>query len=65
MFGCKFTRSIVRCFMLMFLICVAVLREWFLNGNYLIIIVSALVILPLAVMRRLGMLVLLPFHFIL
>ncbi|XP_037540712.1 sodium-coupled neutral amino acid transporter 3 [Nematolebias whitei] len=28
--------------------------EWFLNGNYLIIIVSALVILPLAVMRRLG-----------
>lgn len=46
------------CFMLMFLICAAVLREWFLNGNYLILIVSALVILPLAVMRRLGMLVL-------
>ncbi|CAG6021758.1 unnamed protein product [Menidia menidia] len=28
--------------------------EWFLNGNYLIIIVSALVILPLALMRQLG-----------
>lgn len=30
------------------------LREWFLNGNYLIIIVSACVILPLALMRQLG-----------
>lgn len=30
-------------------------REWFLNGNYLIIIVSACVILPLAVMKQLGM----------
>ncbi|KAM9344306.1 sodium-coupled neutral amino acid transporter 3-like [Pholidichthys leucotaenia] len=28
--------------------------EWFLNGNYLIIIVSALIILPLALMRQLG-----------
>lgn len=28
--------------------------EWFLNGNYLIIIVSALVILPLALMKQLG-----------
>lgn len=28
--------------------------EWFLNGNYLIIIVSACVILPLALMRQLG-----------
>ncbi|KAF7209328.1 sodium-coupled neutral amino acid transporter 3 [Nothobranchius furzeri] len=28
--------------------------EWFLNGNYLIIIVSALVIFPLALMRHLG-----------
>uniref|UniRef100_A0AAQ5Y1H1 Amino acid transporter transmembrane domain-containing protein n=1 Tax=Amphiprion ocellaris TaxID=80972 RepID=A0AAQ5Y1H1_AMPOC len=29
--------------------------EWFLNGNYLIIIVSALIILPLALMKQLGM----------
>ncbi|XP_017264809.1 sodium-coupled neutral amino acid transporter 3 [Kryptolebias marmoratus] len=29
-------------------------QEWFLNGNYLIIIVSVVVILPLALMRRLG-----------
>lgn len=28
--------------------------EWFLNGNYLIIIVSILIILPLALMRQLG-----------
>uniref|UniRef100_A0A672JGU3 Sodium-coupled neutral amino acid transporter 3-like n=1 Tax=Salarias fasciatus TaxID=181472 RepID=A0A672JGU3_SALFA len=28
--------------------------EWFLNGNYLIIIVSAFVILPLALMKQLG-----------
>ncbi|XP_056278186.1 sodium-coupled neutral amino acid transporter 3-like isoform X3 [Pseudoliparis swirei] len=28
--------------------------EWFLNGNYLIMIVSALVILPLAIMKHLG-----------
>ncbi|TNN74824.1 Sodium-coupled neutral amino acid transporter 3 [Liparis tanakae] len=28
--------------------------EWFLNGNYLIMIVSALVILPLALMKHLG-----------
>lgn len=28
--------------------------EWFLNGNYLIIIVSAIVILPLALMKQLG-----------
>uniref|UniRef100_A0AAQ5XJB8 Amino acid transporter transmembrane domain-containing protein n=1 Tax=Amphiprion ocellaris TaxID=80972 RepID=A0AAQ5XJB8_AMPOC len=28
--------------------------EWFLNGNYLIIIVSALIILPLALMKQLG-----------
>ncbi len=30
------------------------LSEWFLNGNYLIIIVSILIILPLALMRQLG-----------
>ncbi|KAM4562862.1 sodium-coupled neutral amino acid transporter 3 isoform 1-T4 [Odontesthes bonariensis] len=28
--------------------------EWFLNGNYLVIIVSGLIILPLALMRQLG-----------
>ncbi|XP_068567744.1 sodium-coupled neutral amino acid transporter 3-like isoform X2 [Cebidichthys violaceus] len=28
--------------------------EWFMNGNYLIIIVSVLIILPLALMKRLG-----------
>ncbi|KAM6925545.1 sodium-coupled neutral amino acid transporter 5b [Xenentodon cancila] len=28
--------------------------EWFLNGNYLIIIVSAFIILPLALMKQLG-----------
>uniref|UniRef100_A0A8C4EAX4 Solute carrier family 38 member 5a n=1 Tax=Dicentrarchus labrax TaxID=13489 RepID=A0A8C4EAX4_DICLA len=28
--------------------------EWFLNGNYLIIIVSAVIILPLALMKQLG-----------
>lgn len=28
--------------------------EWFLNGNYLIIIVSVLIILPLALMKQLG-----------
>ncbi|XP_008276590.1 sodium-coupled neutral amino acid transporter 3 [Stegastes partitus] len=28
--------------------------EWFLNGNFLIIIVSALIILPLALMKQLG-----------
>ncbi|XP_054465722.1 sodium-coupled neutral amino acid transporter 3-like [Anoplopoma fimbria] len=28
--------------------------EWFLNGNYLIMIVSALIILPLALMKHLG-----------
>lgn len=31
------------------------LREWFLDGNYLIIIVSTCVILPLALMKQLGM----------
>uniref|UniRef100_A0A8C2FXT4 Solute carrier family 38 member 5b n=1 Tax=Cyprinus carpio TaxID=7962 RepID=A0A8C2FXT4_CYPCA len=30
------------------------LHEWFLNGNYLIIIVSIFIILPLALMRQLG-----------
>lgn len=41
------------------------LREWFLNGNYLIIIVSALIILPLALMRQLGMFfILLSSHFL-
>lgn len=30
------------------------LREWFLNGNFLIIIVSALIILPLSLMKQLG-----------
>ncbi|KAM8864563.1 sodium-coupled neutral amino acid transporter 3-like isoform 1-T2 [Spinachia spinachia] len=29
-------------------------REWFLNGNYLIMIVSTVVILPLALMKHLG-----------
>ncbi|XP_071333116.1 sodium-coupled neutral amino acid transporter 3-like [Trachinotus anak] len=29
-------------------------EEWFLNGNYLIIIVSAFIILPLALMKQLG-----------
>lgn len=29
-------------------------QEWFLNGNYLIIIVSCLIILPLALMKQLG-----------
>ncbi|XP_048450239.1 sodium-coupled neutral amino acid transporter 3-like [Rhincodon typus] len=29
-------------------------RMWYLNGNYLIVIVSVLVILPLALMRQLG-----------
>ncbi|XP_076022244.1 sodium-coupled neutral amino acid transporter 3-like [Genypterus blacodes] len=28
--------------------------EWFMNGNYLILIVSALIILPLALMKQLG-----------
>uniref|UniRef100_A0A3P9J1G9 Solute carrier family 38 member 5a n=1 Tax=Oryzias latipes TaxID=8090 RepID=A0A3P9J1G9_ORYLA len=28
--------------------------EWFMNGNYLIIIVSAIIIFPLALMKRLG-----------
>lgn len=39
------------------------LREWYLNGNYLIIIVSALIILPLALMRQLGMFFILSSHF--
>lgn len=30
-------------------------REWFLNGNYLIVFVSVCIILPLALMRQLGM----------
>ncbi|XP_029362085.1 sodium-coupled neutral amino acid transporter 3-like [Echeneis naucrates] len=29
-------------------------NEWYLNGNYLIIIVSAFIILPLAIMKQLG-----------
>uniref|UniRef100_A0A8C5BF86 Solute carrier family 38 member 3a n=1 Tax=Gadus morhua TaxID=8049 RepID=A0A8C5BF86_GADMO len=29
-------------------------REWYMNGNYLVIIVSILVILPLALMKQLG-----------
>ena len=29
-------------------------REWYMNGNYLVIIVSLLVILPLALMKQLG-----------
>uniref|UniRef100_A0A671WN02 Solute carrier family 38 member 5 n=1 Tax=Sparus aurata TaxID=8175 RepID=A0A671WN02_SPAAU len=37
--------------------------EWYLNGNYLIIIVSALIILPLALMRQLGMFFILSSHF--
>lgn len=40
-------------------------REWFLNGNYLIIIVSALIILPLALMKQLGMFFILLSHFVL
>lgn len=38
------------------------LREWYLNGNYLIIIVSTLIILPLALMRQLGMFFILSSH---
>lgn len=40
------------------------LRHWFLNGNYLIIIVSAFIILPLALMKQLGMLFILSSHFL-
>ncbi len=29
-------------------------REWYFNGNYLVIIVSCTVILPLALMKQLG-----------
>lgn len=35
--------------------CVCPVREWYVNGSYLIIIVSMCVILPLALMRHLGM----------
>uniref|UniRef100_A0A8C4GLA4 Solute carrier family 38 member 5a n=1 Tax=Dicentrarchus labrax TaxID=13489 RepID=A0A8C4GLA4_DICLA len=38
--------------------------EWFLNGNYLIIIVSAVIILPLALMKQLGMFFILSSRFI-
>lgn len=41
------------------------LSHWFVNGNYLIIIVSACVILPLALMKQLGMFFILPSHFLL
>uniref|UniRef100_A0AAQ5YFI8 Amino acid transporter transmembrane domain-containing protein n=1 Tax=Amphiprion ocellaris TaxID=80972 RepID=A0AAQ5YFI8_AMPOC len=37
-----------------FLVSFFLFDEWFLNGNYLIIIVSALIILPLALMKQLG-----------
>uniref|UniRef100_A0A8C2KU38 Solute carrier family 38 member 5b n=1 Tax=Cyprinus carpio TaxID=7962 RepID=A0A8C2KU38_CYPCA len=39
-----------------FFLCIFLLTlsEWFLNGNYLIIVVSILIILPLALMRQLG-----------
>lgn len=33
---------------------VSLCREWYLNGNYLIVIVSVGVILPLALMKQLG-----------
>lgn len=29
-------------------------RDWYMNGNYLVILVSVIVILPLALMRQLG-----------
>lgn len=38
-------------------------REWFLNGNILIIIVSIFIILPLAIMKQLGMFSILSSHF--
>uniref|UniRef100_A0A8C9XLC0 Solute carrier family 38 member 5 n=1 Tax=Sander lucioperca TaxID=283035 RepID=A0A8C9XLC0_SANLU len=38
--------------------------EWFLNGNYLIMIVSVLIILPLAMMKQLGMFSILLSHFL-
>lgn len=35
-------------------VCPPLCREWYLNGNYLVIIVSIAVILPLALMKQLG-----------
>lgn len=29
-------------------------RDWYMNGNYLVILVSVIIILPLALMRQLG-----------
>lgn len=29
-------------------------RDWYMNGNYLVILVSVVIILPLALMRQLG-----------
>lgn len=37
-------------FVLFFYLC----SEWYLNGNYLVVIVSIAVILPLALMKQLG-----------
>lgn len=52
----------VMCFFYLFLH--LSLREWFLNGNYLIMIVSVLIILPLAMMKQLGMFSILLSHFL-
>lgn len=35
-------------------VCLPRCREWYLNGNYLVVIVSVAVILPLALMKQLG-----------
>lgn len=35
-------------------VCLPLCREWYLNGNYLVVIVSIAVILPLALMKQLG-----------
>lgn len=35
-------------------VCLLLCREWYLNGNYLVVIVSIAVILPLALMKQLG-----------
>lgn len=34
--------------------CSCLCRDWYINGNYLVILVSVTVILPLALMRQLG-----------
>lgn len=35
-------------------------RDWYMNGNYLVILVSLTIILPLALMKQLGKSVMLP-----